>query len=115
VTLPVNFIDRFINSDKTSLLMIRTPFVVGGIPDDSQNKDVLKAKDIVVSIDGKPMKYLDEVKTYIDANKARTVPAVVLRDNKRTDVKVNINAEGKLGVALGALDENTLEKLGYYN
>ncbi len=47
------------------------------------------------------MKYLDEVKTYIDANKNRTVPAVVLRDNKQTNVTVKINAEGKLGLILG--------------
>ena len=79
VTLPVNFIDNFINSDKSSLLMIRAPFVVGGLQDDSPNKDQLKAKDILISVDGKPMKYMDQVMTFIENNKNKAFPAVVLR------------------------------------
>jgi regulator of sigma E protease len=114
VTLPQNFINRFIDSDKTSLLMLRTPFVVGGLQEDSPNKDQLKPKDIVTGIDGKPMRYMDEVMAFIGHNKNRTVPAVVLRDEKQTNVTLKINAAGKLGVALGALHEDNLEKLGYY-
>jgi regulator of sigma E protease len=91
VSLPVNFIDKFISSDKSSLLMIRSPFVVGGFTDESPNTDQLKPKDIIVSIDGQPMKYMDQVMAYLDANKNKTVPAVVLRK-----------------------EQQNLEKLGYY-
>ncbi|RZJ29712.1 MAG: RIP metalloprotease RseP [Flavobacterium sp.] len=114
VNLPGNFIDRFINSDKTSLLMIRTPLVVGGLQDDSPNKDQLKPKDIFVSINGQPMTYMDQVLAFIDTNKGKTFPAVVLRDEKQTPVTIKINEKGKLGVALGSVPTDNLEKLGYY-
>lgn len=114
VKLPVNFIDSFMKSDKKSLLLLRTPFVIGGVSDSSANKTVLLPKDIITSLNGQPVKYMDEVMAFIDANKNKTVPATVLRDEKETPVTLKINAEGKLGVALGALKEENLEKMGYY-
>jgi len=114
VKLPVNFIDRFMKSDKKSLLLLRTPFVVGAVSDSSANKTVLLPKDIITSLDGKPTKYMDEVMAYIDANKNKTVSATVLRDEKETPLTLKINEKGKLGVALGALKEENLEKMGYY-
>lgn len=115
VTLPVNFIDNFMNSDKSSLLMIRAPFVVGGLSDDSPNKEQLKPKDILTSVDGQPMRYMDQVMAFLDQNKNKTVPAVVMRNEQPTNVTLKINAQGKIGVALGALPEENLEKLGYYH
>jgi len=114
VKLPVNFIDNFMKSDKKSLLMLRTPFVVGSVSDSSANKTVLLPKDIITSLDGKPMKYLDEVMAFLDANKNKTVAATILRDEKQTPVTLKISEKGKLGVALGALKEENLEKMGYY-
>lgn len=114
IKLPVNFIDNFMKSDKKSLLMLRTPFVVGAVSDSSANKTVLLPKDIVTSLDGTPMKYLDEVMAFLDANKNKTVSAIVLRDEKQTPVTLKISEKGKLGVALGALKEENLEKMGYY-
>jgi len=114
VKLPVNFIDRFMKSDKKSLLLLRTPFVVGAVSDSSANKTVLLPKDIITSLDGKQTKYMDEVMAYIDANKNKTVSATVLRDEKEMPLTLKINEKGKLGVALGALKEENLEKMGYY-
>jgi regulator of sigma E protease len=114
VKLPVNFIDKFISSDKESLLMIRAPFVVGGFSDDSANKDLLKTKDIMVSMDGQPTKYLDQVTAFAESHKGQTVPVTVLRDEKPVQATVKINGEGKLGIAMGALTEDNLERLGYY-
>jgi regulator of sigma E protease len=114
VTLPDNFIGNFIDTDKKSVIGLRMPFVVGGFADDSPNKEQLKAKDILISIEGKPMRYIDEVTTYLEANKGRKMAAVVLRNNVEKEVTITINANGKLGVGLGALKEDNLEKLGYY-
>ncbi|MEM0541819.1 RIP metalloprotease RseP [Flavobacterium sp. j3] len=114
VTLPDNFIGNFIDADKKSVIGLRMPFVVGGFADDSPNKEQLKAKDILISIEGKPMRYIDEVTTYLEANKGKKMAAVVLRNNVEKEVTLNINANGKLGVGFGALKEDNLEKLGYY-
>lgn len=114
IQLPHNFIDNFINSDKSSLIALRMPYVVGGTADESPNKDELQPKDIITSMNGTPIKYIDEGIAYADTHKNQTIPATVLRDEKETPVTLKINAEGKLGVALGVLKEANLEKMGIY-
>jgi len=114
ITLPDNFIGNFIDADKKSVLGLRMPFVVGALADDSTNKGQLKAKDILISIEGKTFRYIDEVTTFLEANKGKKFAAVVLRNEKETPVAISVNEKGKLGVGLGALKEDNLEKLGYY-
>ena len=114
ITLPDNFIGNFIDADKKSVLGLRMPFVVGALADDSPNKGQLKAKDILISIEGKPFRYIDEVTTFLEANKGKKFAAVVLRKEKETPVAISVNEKGKLGVGLGALKEDNLERLGYY-
>ncbi|MGL2962865.1 RIP metalloprotease RseP [Flavobacterium sp. RSB2_4_14] len=114
ITLPDNFIGNFIDADKKNVLGLRMPFVVGALADDSPNKEQLKAKDILVSIEGKPMRYIDEVTAFLEVNKGKKATAVVLRNNEEKEVTLTVNNEGKLGVGLGALKEDNLEKLGYY-
>jgi regulator of sigma E protease len=114
ITLPDNFIGNFIDADKKSVLGLRMPFVVGALADDSTNKGQLKAKDILISIEGKPYRYIDEVTTFLEANKGKKFAAVVLRKEKETPVTISVNEKGKLGVGLGALKEDNLERLGYY-
>lgn len=114
VSLPVNFIGKIIDQDKKSVITLRLPFVVGGFSKNSPNKNNLKVKDILVSINGKPTRYIDEITPILDSNKGKNLAAVVLRDNKQINVKLNVNKEGKLGVQLGELETDNLEKLGYY-
>ena len=113
ITLPNNFIGKFIDQDKKRLIALRMPFVVGSLQEDSPNKE-LKAKDIFVSINGQSARYFDQAEPILSTNKGKQLQAVVLRDQKETAVTVTVNKEGKLGVALGALKEDNLEKLGYY-
>lgn len=114
ITIPNNFIGKFIDADKKALISLRMPFVVGGFADDSQNKEQLKAKDIFVSVGGKPLRYYDQVSSVFSAYKGKNVPAVVLRDGKETPVTVTVNNQGKIGVGPGAVTGDNLEKLGYY-
>ena len=114
VNLPHNIIGQIVDGEKNSLVGLRLPFVVGALSDSSANKNVLLPKDIIINVDGKPVKYRDEVMTFLDANKNKTVSAIVLRDEKETPLTLKINEKGKLGVALGELKEQNLEKLGYY-
>lgn len=114
IDLPVNFIGKIIDENKKNVITVRVPFVVGALQDDSPNKDILKTKDIIVSMNGQTVKYFDEAAAILAANKGKKVPAVVLRNNKQTNLTLNINKKGKLGVAPGALTEDNLERLGYY-
>jgi regulator of sigma E protease len=113
IKLPVNFIDKLLSGPKMPLAELRMPFAIGAIPSDSQNQN-LKSKDIIISINGQKTKYFDEVKPILDSNKGKVLTAVVLRDEKEVSLPVTVNKEGKLGVQLGGISMDSLEKLGYY-
>jgi len=113
IKIPVNFIDKLLSAEKIPLAQLRMPFTIGKVPSESANQN-LKPKDILLSINGQKTKYIDEVTPILDANKGRTVPAVVLRDEKEVALTLKVNKEGKLGINLGGIDLASLEKLGYY-
>ncbi|OYX82277.1 MAG: RIP metalloprotease RseP [Flavobacteriales bacterium 32-34-25] len=114
IKLPNDLINQLsTKTEKTPIVSIRMPFVIGAIAEDSKNT-ALQAKDILLSLNGQKIKYLDEAKTILENNKGKTIPAVVLRDQKETAVQLIINKEGLLGVKIGGLGMDSLEKLGYY-
>lgn len=113
IKMPTDFVDQLSKTEKGLLIGIRTPFAIGKVAEDSPNQN-LKPKDLVLSLNGQKIKYFDEAKAILEANKGKLIPAVVLRDLKETPIEVKVNAEGKLGVVAGGLDMKSLEKLGYY-
>ena len=113
IKIPNDFVDQLSKFEKAPLATIRIPFVIGNIPDESLNKE-LKVKDILLSLDGQTTKYLDQAKVVLENNKNKNISALVLRDQKQVVVNVKVNNQGKLGVQLGGLGLESLEKLGYY-
>jgi regulator of sigma E protease len=113
INIPNDFVDQLSKHEKGLLVSIRMPFVVGKVSDESVNTS-LKPKDLIVSLNGQKIKYYDEAKVILEANKGKTIPAVVLRDFKETPLTVEISKLGKLGIAVGGLDIKSLDKLGYY-
>ena len=113
INIPNDFVDQLSKHEKGLLVGIRMPFVVGKVAEDSKNT-ALKPKDLIVSLNGQKVKYFDEAKVILEANKGKSIPAVVLRDLKETPVTVNVSKDAKLGIVVGGLDIKSLEKLGYY-
>lgn len=113
IKIPTDFVDKLSKHEKGLLISPRMPFVVGGLDESSKNTS-LKAKDLFVTLNGQEAKYYDQVKAILNANKGKTIPAVVLRDLKQTTINVTVSAAGKLGVIPGSLDIKSLQKLGYY-
>jgi len=113
INIPNDFVDQLSKHEKGLLVGVRMPFVIGKVAEGSTNT-ALKPKDLIVSLNGQKIKYFDEAKVILEANKGKTLPAVVLRDLKETPVAVNVSKDAKLGVAVGGLDIKSLEKLGYY-
>lgn len=113
ITMPTDFVDQLSKYEKGLLVNIRKPFAIKDVPAESVNTE-LKAKDVLVSINGEDAKYYDQATSILNANKGKTVPGVVLRDLKQTPVTLKVSKDGKLGVIAGSLDLATLEKLGYY-
>ncbi|OXA76784.1 regulator of sigma E protease [Flavobacterium aquidurense] len=113
IKMPNDFIDQLSKHEKSALVEMRFPFAIKDVPAESGNTS-LKAKDLVVSLNGQQAKYYDQVKAILDANKGKTIPAVVIRDLKETPITVKVSKAGKLGVNVGGLGIESLEKLGYY-
>ena len=113
ITMPVDFVDQLSKIEKGSLATIRMPFVVGAVSEGSKNTS-LQPKDVVLRLNEEPAKYFDQAKTILEKNKNKLIVAGILRNDQEMQVPVQVNAEGKLGVQIGALDLESLEKLGYY-
>jgi regulator of sigma E protease len=113
IKMPNDFIDQLSKVEKEPLASIRIPFTITEVSAESLNKE-LKAKDIILSLNGQKTRYFDEVQTVLANNKNKTIPAVVLRDQKEVPVNVKVSNTAKMEVTIGALGLETLEKLGYY-
>lgn len=113
ITMPTDFVDQLSKTEKGLLIGIRRPFAIGQVDQDSPNQN-LKPKDLILSLNGQKIKYFDEAKAVLEANKGKLISAVVLRNLKETPIDLKVNKEGKLGVVAGGLDMKSLEKLGYY-
>ena len=113
IQMPVDFVNQLSKSEKVPLVGMRVPFAINAIPEESVNKG-FQPKDVMLSLNGEPAKYYDQVKAILESNKGKTLSAVVLRDKKEVPLQVIVNNEGKLGVQLGLLGLESLEQLGYY-
>jgi regulator of sigma E protease len=113
IKMPIDFIDQLSKFEKGPLVGIRMPFVISAVSEGSVNT-ALEPKDLLLALNGQKIKYFDEAKTILDNNEGKTISAVVLRDQKETPINVTVDKEGKLGVGLGGLSIDNLEKLGYY-
>jgi regulator of sigma E protease len=116
--IPTDFISQLMERGKDAgpVLLPRIPFVIASVSEDSPNLNSdLKAKDIVVAINGNSIKYFDEVEAQFNKVKNQDVKISVKRGNEIIEIPVKITEDGKLGVALGQLNHKDLEKLGYYD
>jgi regulator of sigma E protease len=113
IKMPIDIIDQLSQFEKTPIVGIRMPFVIGAVTDESSNKE-MQPKDIVTALNRQPTRYFDQAKTILENNKGKTISATVLRDQKEKEIQVTINNDGMLGVQLGGLSFDSMEKLGYY-
>lgn len=112
--MPIDLISKLLDNQKRNFIEWREPFMVGMVSDSSANKDVLKVKDVMRSINGVETKYADQVVEIAKANKGKTLPAVIFRDEKEVPIHLHISPAGKLEVYAASLSVESLEKLGVY-
>ena len=113
IKMPNDFVDQLSKQEKGALLDIRMPFVVGAVSPESKNT-ALQPKDIVLALNDQPTRYFDQAKAVLENNKNKTISATVLRDEKEIKVPVIVSNDAKLGIGIGRLGIESLEKLGYY-
>ena len=116
--IPTDFISQLMDRGKDAgpLLYPRYPFAIGKISEDSPNiNSELKAKDIIVAVNGTPLKYYDEAEAILANYKDQEVTTTVKRGSETLEIPLKINENGKFGVTFAGLKYTDLEKLGYYN
>ncbi len=115
IKFPENFISQLMKGKKSSLINLRVPFVVSGYVNKTSNKDAVKIKDIIKSINGTTIKYADQAAGVLDSLKGKTVPAIILRNEKEVTINLKVNDSAKLGLIFPAgLPYDNIEKLGLY-
>ncbi len=115
--IPTNFISQLMDrgKDAGAILYPRYPFAIGKVSTDSPNiNSELKAKDIVMAINGSPIKYYDQAEAVLSNYKNQEVIATIKRGEKTKEISLKISDEGKIGVVFAGLKYNDLQKLGYY-
>lgn len=113
--IPIDFISKLIANEKGAFIQPRIPFVVGELSKHSLNKESgLAPKDIIIGINGTPIKYFDQAKKELKKYKNTPVSLSVKRGGIQKEIPVQIDADGFIGINLGNLSHKDMEKLGYY-
>lgn len=111
--IPVDFIATLLeDEDKMRFLSPRYPFVIGSIPQESSNKDSgIEVKDEIIAIGGDTFTYFDEAKEILEKYKSEKVDVTVKREGVgELDIPVIISDSATIGVVLGGLSYEELEK-----
>ncbi len=116
--LPIDFIDKLISRGKNAGMIVRprSPFMFAEFQENSPNANSeLLDKDIVIAINGQPLKYQDEVQDILQQNKGEEISLTVKRGKENKTFNVAVSNKGTLGVIIYGMGFSDLEKLGYYN
>ncbi|MEQ6124295.1 RIP metalloprotease RseP [Pseudotenacibaculum sp. MALMAid0570] len=117
--LPVDFISKLIDRRKNNegpIARPRSPFMIAQVPDSSVNANIgFLDKDIVVGLNGKKVKYYDEVEALLLENKGKDITIDIKREEKISTLNAKVSDEGKLEVVAYGLSVSDLSKLGYYD
>ena len=116
--LPIDFIDKLISRGKNAGLIVkpRIPYIFNKFQENSPNANSeLVDKDIVIAINGQPLKYQDEVQGVLQQNKGEQISITVKRGSENKTFNVAVSNKGTLGIIKYPLGFYDLEKLGYYN
>lgn len=114
--IPVDFIAKLIEEGKGRFISPRYPFVIGEISESSLNiQSGLQPKDMIIAINGTPIKYFDQAETLLTPFKNQKISLTIKRGSEEPlEIPVKLDENAKIGVALGALSNDDMERLGYY-
>lgn len=102
IILPVDFLGKLSSSDDVSSFELRRPFIIQNVSEESLNIDYdLRQGDIIVSLNGNNIKYVDQIIPLLEKNSNRTVEVELLRDSFKIKKTLNVNQDGKLGISHG--------------
>jgi len=103
IKLPIDFLGKLSTSKNNSLFELREPFIIQGVSEESLNKGYdIQQGDLITSLNGKEIKYSDQLIPLLKQNSNQTVEVELLRDSFRIQKTLNVNEDGKLGFNIGS-------------
>lgn len=115
IRLPEDFLGQLSTGEDLSLFQLRFPFMVAEVSDSSLNKGAdLRPGDLLLSINGRPVRYYDEVGPMLDTLRNREVSAQIDRDGQRQTLQLQVDANGKVGIFPGGSLKRFAE-MGYFD
>ena len=115
IELPEDFLGQLSGSKSRSFFELRYPFIVNSVADSSLNKTAdLKKDDVIISVNGLPIKYFDEIGGRLEQYSGQTVSVKLLRKEQTLNQQLKVDNNGKLGIFPGG-NLSDIERLGYYD
>ena len=114
IDLPEDFLGQYSSSKSKLNFEYRVPFMVGAVSDSSLNttKD-LKQGDIIRSINGKELKYFDQVEQFTEGLNNQTVTVEVLKeDNSIVEKELALDSDAKFGIHPWTNNFSRFDELG---
>ena len=112
IALPADFLNKLANGKKGEFIQEGLPFEVKEVPTDGGAfKAGLKTGDKIVSINGKPIIFFQDVKPILEENKEKTLPVIVDRKGILDTLKMPVSKDATLGFIMKPLLELTHEDL----
>lgn len=99
IDMPNDFIDKFADKkNRVSVIDPRMPFVIQSVvPGSLAAKAGLEAGDYIVRINGKEVKYFDQLSDVLDQSKGQDITMQASRDGEIIDMNTTVDADGTLG------------------
>lgn len=115
LTIPTDVVGEMSKAKTpTGFFYPRIPFIIGANADTSLNAGIFIAKDKVSAIDGRPIKYFDEVKEILAVKAGEGVQVQLTRDDIDMTVDAKVSEEGLLEVTPMLMSMKDMEKAGLY-
>ena len=116
IDLPEDFLGKYSSSKSKRNFEYRIPFMIGEVVDTSLNvKKDLKIGDVITSINGKELKYFDQLKDVTGGLKSTTVMAEILReDDTKITKELALDKDGNFGI-VPYNHPKRFDELGYYD
>ncbi|TMM58663.1 RIP metalloprotease RseP [Maribacter algarum] len=114
IILPQDFLGKLSDKGKENTFFeIRYPFIVASVSDSSANVNAdLKEGDVFLSINGKELKFFDQLANRLEELKGQKVNVEFLREGQKSETELQVSADGKFGIYPGG-SYPQLEELGY--
>jgi len=115
IEFPEDFLGQLSGSKSRSFFELRYPFIVNRVSDSSLNKSVdIKQDDVILTVNGSPLKYYDQVGERLESFKNQTIQVELLRGEETITRELAVDDNGKIGVYPGG-NLSDMERLGYYD